>query len=260
MTAPKGNALKGASWKTYLRVTRTATYGFLASLPLLLLYETLILVVNRGHAAQVRVGAEVWMKHFLALAGMPGLVVFGFVVLAIGLAVFLYERKKHIPIRPRYFGWIILESAIYAIAVGAFVSSAVGMIFTVFPVQPHTLMAAQGALAAQSPWMKVALSIGAGLYEELLFRVLLVGGMFIVLKRLMAASQAAYLVAAVVGALLFSAVHYIGALGDPFTLQSFTFRFIFGLVLNGLFLVRGFAVAAWTHALYDVMVVAYLLS
>lgn len=253
-------ALKGASWKTYLRVTRTATYGYLASLPLLVLYETLILVVNRGHVAQVRVGAEVWMKHLLALAGIPGLALFGAVVLLGGLAVFLYERKKHVPIRPRYFGWIVLESAIYAILVGAFVSSAVGMIFTVFPVAPHTLFVPQGGLAVQSTWMKVALSIGAGLYEELLFRVLLVGGMFLVLKRLIPGSQKAYLIAAVVGALLFSTVHYVGALGDPFTLPSFTFRFIFGLVLNGLFLVRGFAVAAWTHALYDVMVVAYLVS
>lgn len=253
-------AVKGASWKTYLRVTRTATYGYLASLPLLLLYETLILVVNRGHAAQVRVGAEVWMKHLLAIAGVPGLAVFGFVVLLAGLGVFLYERKKHIPIRPRYFGGIVLESAVYAVAVGAFVSGAVGMIFTIFPITPHTLFAAQGGLAAESTWMKFALSIGAGLYEELLFRVLLVGGMFLVLKRLMSGTQQAYLIAAVVGALLFSAVHYIGALGDPFTLPSFTFRFIFGLVLNGLFLVRGFAVAAWTHALYDVMVVAYLVS
>jgi membrane protease YdiL (CAAX protease family) len=72
--------------------------------------------------------------------------------------------------------------------------------------------------------------------------------------------NAAYAVAAVVGALLFSAVHYIGAFGDPFTLPSFTFRFLFGLALNGLYLVRGFGIAAWTHALYDVMVVSRLLT
>ena len=50
-------------------------------------------------------------------------------------------------------------------------------------------------------------------------------------------------------------MHYIGTLGDAFTLSSFTFRFLFGLALNVVFLVRGFGVAAWTHALYDVMIV-----
>ncbi|RLB78811.1 MAG: CPBP family intramembrane metalloprotease, partial [Deltaproteobacteria bacterium] len=53
---------------------------------------------------------------------------------------------------------------------------------------------------------------------------------------------------------LFSLVHYIGTYGDAFTLASFTFRFLFGLALNVLFIVRGFGIAAWTHALYDVMV------
>jgi membrane protease YdiL (CAAX protease family) len=106
---------------------------------------------------------------------------------------------------------------------------------------------------------QLALSLGAGLYEELVFRVLLVGGMFLGLKRLMADRRHAYAVAAVVGALIFSWVHYIGPFGDPFTLASFTYRFLFGLALNGVFLLRGFAAAAWTHALYDVLVVLRLL-
>ena len=46
-------------------------------------------------------------------------------------------------------------------------------------------------------------------------------------------------------------------MGDLFTLNSFTYRFIFGLILNGLYLARGFGVAAWTHALYDVMVITF---
>ncbi len=47
----------------------------------------------------------------------------------------------------------------------------------------------------------------------------------------------------------------MGPFGEPFTLSAFTFRFLFGLALNGVFLVRGFAVAAWAHAIYDVLVV-----
>ena len=48
--------------------------------------------------------------------------------------------------------------------------------------------------------------------------------------------------------------HYIGVLGDAFTLSSFTFRFLMGLALNLLFMVRGFGIAAMTHSLYDVYV------
>ena len=49
----------------------------------------------------------------------------------------------------------------------------------------------------------------------------------------------------------------MGSMGDYFTLDSFLFRFLFGLILNGIYVTRGFGVAAWTHALYDVIVVTF---
>jgi hypothetical protein len=244
-----------SSWRRYHQITRTATYGFLMALPLLLLYEGLILLVNQGQVMQVRISAEVWMKRVLPALGTAGWHVMAVVVLLIGVGIYLYERKRHIPIRPRYFGWMIGESAVYAVVLAFLVSSIVGMIFA---AAPETLAAAQ--MAEQSVWTKLALSIGAGLYEELLFRVVLVGGLYVLLKNVFSKPTAAYVIAALVGALLFSAVHYIGALGDDFTLASFTFRFLFGLALNVVFLVRGFGVAAWTHALYDVMIVTGLLG
>ena len=54
------------------------------------------------------------------------------------------------------------------------------------------------------------------------------------------------------GALIFSLFHYIGPFGDTFTLSSFTFRAIAGLVFSAMYLVRGLGITAWCHALYDV--------
>jgi hypothetical protein len=59
--------------------------------------------------------------------------------------------------------------------------------------------------------------------------------------------------AIVVGALVFSGFHYVGPYGDPFQVDSFTFRAIAGLLFSGLYLARGFGIAAWSHALYDVI-------
>ncbi len=237
----------------YFRLTRTATYGFLGTLPLLALYETLILVANGDGPYAVRVGAEVWIKQVLMALGGTGMLALGVGVLLAGIGVFLYERKKDIPLRLPFFGGMIAESLVYAVVVALLVSRVVGLFFSMAPV---------GAVppAEQGLGTLLALSIGAGLYEELLFRVILVGGLYLALKPLVARPLVAYLVAAVVGAVVFSAVHYVGALGDVFTWPSFTFRFLFGLALNALFLVRGFGVAAWTHALYDVMVVTHLLG
>ena len=241
----------------YLRATRTATYGFLAALPLLILYEIGIVLANTGYG-EVRVGADVWIKQVLAGIGVTGWLLLGVVVALIGAAVWWGERDRRPPMRASYFGGIVLESAVYAVVLAFVIGNLVGALFgAALAAAPGALWPA--AIAAQFDQLglplKLALSIGAGLYEELVFRVLLVGGLFVGFRKLMDDRRAAYVAAAVLGALVFSAVHHLGSLGDPFTLRVFTFRFLFGLALNGVFLLRGFAVAAWAHALYDVFVV-----
>ncbi len=243
--------------RDYLRLSRTATYSFLTALPLLVGYHTLVLVASGGPAG-VRVGAEVWITRLLAAFGATGMLALGVAVLLVGIGVFVWERKKDIPIRREYLGWMIAEGAVYAVLLALTIGWVVGVLFA-----SASATSAPDALAAQvgrpGRFLLVALSLGAGIYEELVFRVLLVGGLFLALHRLTAWERGrAYVAAAVVGALVFSAVHYLGALGDTFALSSFTFRFLFGLALNAVFLVRGFGIAAWAHALYDILVVTLL--
>src|SRR6266576_2817959 len=59
--------------------------------------------------------------------------------------------------------------------------------------------------------------------------------------------------ATLAGAAIFSAFHYIGPYGDRWQLYSFAFRMVAGLFFSALYLVRGFGITAWTHALYDVL-------
>lgn len=248
---PASSVLPRGYWQS----SRTATYGFLAALPLFALYEALILFVNPSGPAQIRVGADLWIKQLMALFGGHGLLALGIPVLVIGIWIFVKDRKKLPPLRLKWFGWMIGESTVYAVLVAMLVSTIVGLIFAMGLAGP-----ASQATDSLPTSMMLVLSIGAGLYEELVFRVVLVGGMFLVFRRFMPRVWVAYLAAAIIGALLFSAVHYMGSMGDTFTMASFTFRFLFGLALNGVFLARGFGVAAWTHALYDVFVVTQILG
>lgn len=232
--------------QAYHRYTRSATYGVLSALPLFILYEAMIVAVNTGTEKPVRVGADVWIKDLLSTTGVQGGLLLVLIAGLSGIAAYFVDRKKTIPIRGRYFTGILLESTVYAVLVAMLVSHLVSALFAAMPMPVGNL------------WTQLALSIGAGLYEELLFRVLLVGGLALLFYPFFENPSAGYLLAAILGAGVFSLVHYLGPLGDPFELPSFTFRFLFGLALNGLFLGRGFGVAAWTHALYDVMVVTGL--
>ena len=235
----------------YLATTRTATYGYLAAIPLFVLYEAGVLLANTG-PGEIRVGADVWLKSLLAWLGGTGFAALGVAVMAVGGLVWWREREHRPPLVARYFAWIVAESLAYAVVLAVLVSGVVGALFGAWAVPSLAL----AQLARLGLGLQLALSIGAGLYEELVFRVLLVGGLFWLLQRVTALDRTrAYWGAALVGAVVFSAVHHLGAYGDPFALSVFTFRFLFGLALNAVFLVRGFALAAWTHALYDVLVV-----
>ena len=101
------------------------------------------------------------------------------------------------------------------------------------------------------------MSLGAGFYEEIAFRVGLFGVGAWLVKRLVdkgATRWMLLIVWALCAAAVFSGWHYFGELGDPWDGPSFVFRAVCGLVLTAIFVFRGFAPAVWTHALYDVWV------
>jgi membrane protease YdiL (CAAX protease family) len=100
----------------------------------------------------------------------------------------------------------------------------------------------------------LVLYCGAGIYEELVFRGLLLGGLLLLFtKGLHIDRVPAAVCAALLAALTFAFFHYIGPEGDPFTLAGFVYRTLGGLYFSALFTVRGFGVAAACHAYYDIL-------
>jgi Type II CAAX prenyl endopeptidase Rce1-like len=153
-------------------------------------------------------------------------------------------------IRPRYFLYMAGESVAYALVFGTVAGTLTGLLLPRMALL-ETLGSSQ-AVPLSVP-AQLMVSLGAGIYEELLFRVLLVSGLLLVARRGLGWShRGASVFAVVIGAIVFSAFHYIGAYGDRFSLGSFTFRAVAGLLFSGLYVLRGFGITAWTHALYDV--------
>ena len=117
------------------------------------------------------------------------------------------------------------------------------------PFGPLAIIATQPKMGMGA---RLMLSLGAGLYEELFVRVLLVTGIAAGARVVLGLGRrGSGIIAAVVGAFIFSAFHYIGPYGDQLQLQSFVFRMLSGLAFSALYLVRGFGITAWTHAQYD---------
>lgn len=146
------------------------------------------------------------------------------------------------------FALIAVEAVVYALLMRSAAGYALGHLPLSSPTDPAL------AVGVADRWPGVVMSLGAGFYEELVFRVGLVGGGLLALKLFFGtvprlALGAAWAVAA---ALAFAGWHYVGPLADPWSLRTFTFRAVCGVVLTAIFLLRGFAAAVWTHALYDI--------
>jgi len=230
----------------YWRATRAPRYSLLFALPLLILYELLAHLI--AGQAGVRNGADVLLKSlFVLLGGDVGLKIFAIIVLGTGLVLVSRDWRDSGSPKAAWFGGMAGESVVYALLFGGVTSALTGLLLH----GPSALSAGQGQ--ALSLPAELMVSLGAGFYEELLFRVVLVAALAkMALVWFGWRPWAAGTFATIVGAFLFSAFHYVGPMGDAFELGSFVFRMVAGLLLSALFLVRGFGIAAWTHALYDV--------
>jgi len=243
--------------QSYWQTSRTHRYSLLFALPLLVAYEMLAAALGGPRGAEVRNGADVILKELASAAmGTRGPIVL--MALIIGASVYLVWRdwKRSGGVRGAFFGGMLLESSLLAVVFGLIIGTITARLLGAM----HLLMmnGGGGAIAGMSGPTRLMLSLGAGLYEELLFRVFLVGALAALGKSLLGLGRrGAGILAAVVGAVLFSAFHYIGRYGDPFEIQSFAFRALSGLAFSGLYLMRGFGITAWTHALYDTFLLVF---
>lgn len=233
----------------YFQQSRGILYSYLIALPLFLLYEILIVVSQPLSGSTVRISVDIWMKSIFQSFGFNTISATLLAAALIG-GFILYRKRAQLPaIRSRYFSFMIAESLIYSVLVTFLI---VGLLDALL------MMQTDNPLGQMNKLQLFALSLGAGLYEELFFRVILVSGLYFLFGFFIHKKSISYGLSALIAALLFSAVHYIGEFGDSLELGSFLFRFLFGLALNLIYVIRGFGIAAWTHAMYDVLVILQL--
>ncbi len=183
-------------------------------------------------------------------------------VLGGAFAVVLGLVGKGTTFRGTRFVQAIIEGAVLAIVMRLAGGFAVSKVFA----------GAAGALSG-GMYTNVVMSLGAGFYEEIAFRVILFGlGAKLWVKLFAGATMGvisgerpAIGVKSILiltlwmltCAVAFSGVHYVGALGDTFEARSFLYRAVLGIVLTLIYLTRGFATAVWAHAIYDVWVLVF---
>jgi len=227
--------------KTYFEASRGLANSFLFILPLLMLYEVGMWLENPS----VRNAAESVVKTPLWIFGKNGALVFNLLALAVAVAAVVVARRRR-ELNASIFLPMFLESLLYALVLGRVV---LGLLRLFVP----SLVSMMASLDVVTD---VLLAIGAGLYEEIVFRLILMTALFFVCTRVLELREAwASALSILLAAAVFSLMHYVGgAMSDTFNAGGFLFRFIAGLVLSAIYVFRGLGIAVYTHALYDLMV------
>ena len=231
----------------YPRASRSALASLVLVAPLLLLYECGVLFQGGG---AVRNGADVLLRHGLSALGLTQYFLLPLLTAA-ALAAWHHASRRKWTVSPVVVGGMAVECCLVAaaLALAAQVSGAI-----VQSTTGETLGIPACSLAEADSASRAVLFAGAGVYEEALFRLLLLSALAAALVRCGMSRAPALLLGVALSSLAFAAAHHVGPHGEAFAWYPFGFRCAAGCLFAGLFVTRGFGIAAGAHAGYDMLV------
>ena len=268
---------------SYLERTSRPIYALVFLLPFVIFYELGTIFINTDvlSQSQIRVVAFVWLQRSLEYAGFGSRFAWmapAITVIVILIALQLASKK----------GWGFCISDIWVMAIECIVLAVPLIVLSLFlnstagaqqsavsfnggsmsvcgrAVECFSTAAQETdfAVAESSLLADIVTSIGAGIYEELVFRLILISLLVMVFQDCFKIDQKnSILLSVFISAALFSAHHHIDFLSgqlnvtESFSLARFGFRTIAGVYFAVLFAIRGFGITAGTHAFYDIMAV-----
>ena len=247
----------GGQSRGYFASTRTPFYGVFLTAPLLLLYEFFIIFFRYDRDNYTRNAADVWIKYLIQHLGAHGTFAFGLLILVFVAFGFISMVRTKLDLNLKYALYAIFESSAYA-----WILALVASWLTSF-ILVHLRM-------DELTQFNLVLAVGAGVYEELIFRAIgygLVPHLLLAIFRLpdlfrRGASEYRKLInmhigfelklfAALISSILFAWLHNIHSFSLDYTTL---YRFCMGLLFCLLFEIRGLGVVVWTHSLYDIFV------
>ena len=274
---------------SYLERTSRPIYAILFLLPFIVFYEIGTFSINTDvlNQSKIRVAAFVWLQNALESMG------FGvrFAWVAPPLAVVLILIALQITSGKQWRFWFrdmprmaaeCIVLAIPLLVLTLFMGSSAGPEDNISRFdnnKPQTqimpipvcssvtggnlsLLSAEDGevMQEQSLLANIVTGIGAGIYEELVFRLILICLLMLLFQDVLRLTHMNSIVLSVlISAALFSAHHHIDLLSgqpnanDPFNSIRFAFRTIAGIYFAVLFAIRGFGITAGTHAFYDII-------
>ena len=231
----------------YWNQSKSPYYSFIFLLPLILIYEFGIIAVQKIDLPAVRNGADILLRRLLDSFGIASLYSIGLIMIICTILAYGIHRRKwnDSRINGRFLFLMLVESTVLGL-------------FLYFIINNLSFLSAgKSNLVLQ----QIVLSLGAGIYEEFVFRVVLIIGLSAVFGFIFQWKVPVKSIAAIIGAsILFSIFHFVGEFGDSPTWYLFLIRFGAGVVLGTIYFLRGYGIAACAHSIYNLAVLTEVVT
>ena len=256
----------------YWLETRRPFCNLVFLLPLLLAYEFGVAIAGGPQGQSVRNGADAWMRLWLQQAGIEIAWLLPSLLLGTLISWHLSTRQ---PWRMTWdtYGGMAAESLLYA-----FILIMLGQLTDYgFRHAPAVRFQVDESGIPRGFLIRLVTFMGAGIYEEFLFRLCLLPLTYATLRAFMTPKRWAIAGTVVTTSFIFSLAHYLGPSTDGHALSlmtdaiarvqssrelwfGFAFRTLAGMFFAALYVFRGFGIAVGAHAAYDVFVGVVLVS
>jgi len=257
---------------SYWSETRRPWPTLLFVLPLVATYELGVATLDAAPQA-VRNGADCWLRSWMLHAGLA--YPWALPVALIGTLLAWQVLGRHswrcsFDTLTGMFGESLLFALLLIVAGQTLNVAFQSCGLETLKVAGGTIVGELGASGGRPLVAARAVSfLGAGIYEELMFRLALIPITFYLLRMLLAPRSVSIVLAVLGSSLVFAAAHYLpptapltpGSLCEALgsiaansgQWYGFSFRMLAGVLFSLLLLLRGFGVAVGCHALYDLL-------
>ncbi len=240
MAPPTEHAPLGQLAERYWIESRRPLASLVFIAPLLIIYEAGVLLVGAQN------GADAFMRRLLDLMGFSQYFLLPILTVCILLGWHYLSRQPW-----QLSGGILSAMAVESLLLGICLRIILFVQDAVYHVFHQAVVVSVGS---RSERLREAVGfLGAGIYEELLFRLILLSLLAWALRHAGAAPRMSMIAAAIIMSLLFAAAHHVGPNGESVVWFAFLFRFIAGMFFSILFIYRGFGIAVGSHAAYDLV-------
>lgn len=254
MPASPQDRPKQSGGSAYWSATRRPLTCLIFVIPLLAAYEAGVLYLGGKDSDAFRGGADAWLRGGLDYFGLnrPWLVP---TMVVVGLLIWHVAQQDPWRISLGMLAGMLCESVLFA-----FVLVALAQLHSYGIKSWQSGGAPSAAIPAERAAALAVVFLGAGIYEEVVFRLCLLPLCHGLFRSSGIHPALAAFLAALATSLAFSLAHYVGPAGEQFRVFTFAFRTFAALFFAMLFMLRGFGITVGTHAAYDLIVGLVLIN